>query len=293
MSVIFGLFPSGFRENIYGSTDDDTIHPLGGWDFVDGRGGVDTVVVQAPSTSFKLTSGDGVVYLDTLSAASASAEQVILKDVEFVRFTDTTVSLALPDTFYGQPGSDFWDGGGGLDRVVYAGALADHSIARDGARWVVRDLRGDGGTDSLMRIERLEFGDAKVALDVSAGDAAGQAVLLIGAVLGRELVREKQDLMGSVIELFDAGYDLPTLAGALMRLPIWDVLAGSDSSADVAAYLHQRVYGQPPGASELAAAVSALDHGAQGAYLAALAMSQANQLQVDLVGLAETGFVYL
>ena len=293
MAEIYGKFPSGFRESIVGTSEDDTIYPLGGWDFVDGGAGVDTTVVLAPSSSFKLASGDGVVYLDTLSAASASAEQVVLSNVEFARFTDLTVSLALPDTFHGQPGTDVFDGGSGLDRVVYDRPLAEHSLVRKSGLWSVTDLAGDGGKDTLKSIERLEFSDFKVALDLGPGEAAGQAALLIGAVLGRDLMLAKRELAGAVIGLFDQGYDLPTLAGALMRLPIWGLLAGSDASADIARYLHQRVHGQAPNADELAAAVSALDSKPQGAYLAGLAGSSANAMQIDLVGLANEGLIFL
>lgn len=195
------------------------------------------------------------------------------------------------DTLVGGSGNDVLDGGPGLDSAVFGGLLAEFTRTRSGDAWLVAQ-GGALGTDTLRNVERLAFDDAKVALDLGTGAAAGQAVLLIGAVLGGAPVREKRELMEAVIGLFDEGYDLPTLAGAVMRLPIWNDLAGSSAPDAIAGYLHQRVNGRPATPAELAAAVTAIEQQPQGAYLAGLAASPANALQVDLVGLAAVGLVY-
>lgn len=294
MATIFGQFGPGTRESISGTAENDEIWPLGGWDFIDGGGGFDVVVVQAPSTSFRVTTVEGVTYIDTISAASASAEQVVLRNVESIRFNDQTVSLLIDDVYTGQPGTDLFDGGPGRDTVAYARPRADHQITLESGKWVVRDLVGDGGRDVLTSIERLSFSDAKVALDVGRTENAGQAALLIGAVLGGALMREKSELMGAVVGFFDQGFSLPDLAGALMRLEeIWPLLAGSSQPADIASYLHLRVHGTPPTPEQLAQGVAALQNGPQGGYLATLAVSDANVRQVDLTGLAQTGLLYV
>jgi len=116
---------------------------------------------------------------------------------------------------------------------------------------------------------------------------------LIGAVLGKDLMLSKRPLMGSVIDLFDQGYTIQQLAGALMRLPIWaGTLTATNSSTDIATYLLNRVNGKAPTAAELDAAVKSLDSEVQGTFLANLALTQANITQVDLVGLSRTGFDY-
>ena len=99
--------------------------------------------------------------------------------------------------------------------------------------------------------------------------------------------------MGSVIDLFDQGYTIQQLAGALMRLPIWaGTLTPTNSSTDIASYLLTRVNGRAPTAAELASAVRSLDSDVQGTFLANLALTEANVTQVDLVGLSKTGFDY-
>jgi hypothetical protein len=106
-------------------------------------------------------------------------------------------------------------------------------------------------------------------------------------------------LIGTAIGLFDQGYSMQQLAGALMRLPIWGLLAngGADgaSNSQIASYLLTRVNGVAPNAITLAAGVTALDaetDAAQGNFLWHLAESANNQTQVGLVGLATTGLAY-
>lgn len=297
MATIFGLFGPGTRETINGTPGDDTIHPLGGWDTVLGGGGFDVVVVQAPSTSFKLTNVGGITYLDTISAASASAEQVVLRDVEAVRFTDRTVALAVNDVFQAQPGTDFFDGGLGLDTVAYARPLAEHRVALESGKWTVRDLVGDGGRDVLTSIERLQFGDTRVALDLGRGEAGGQAALLVGAVLGGALMREKTALLGNVVGFLDGGLTLQQLSAAVLNMAnfgeVWTLLAGGTGHEAVARYLHTRVNGSAPDAAQLASAVAAMTTQPAGSYLATLAQSDANALQVDLAGLQQAGLPFL
>ena len=119
---------------------------------------------------------------------------------------------------------------------------------------------------------------------------------MLGAVLGRNLLATKSDLTGAVIGLFDQGYSMQTLSGALMRLDIWGTLAGGTSNSHIANYLLTTVNQTAPDATTLAAAVAALDAqtgAAQGNFLWELAASSANQTQVGLVGLAATGLEYL
>jgi Ca2+-binding RTX toxin-like protein len=300
MATIFGLFGPGTSETILGTPEDDTIHPLGGWDTVDGGGGRDTVVVQALSTAFQLIFFGSIVYLDTVSAASASAERVKLTQVEVLQFSDRVVSLEVNDRFQATPGTDFIDGGLGTDTVAFARPAADHRIALEGGTWTVRDLVGNGGRDILSSIERLEFSDGRVALDLARSDPAGQAALLTGAVLGKASLRDKQALLGNVIGFLDNGLTLQELAAAVLNMTnfgeVWTLLAGGTSPQQIGAHLLRTVNGMAPDApldpAQLAAAVNALSTQPPGSYLATLALSDANALQVDLAGLAQTGLPF-
>ncbi|MFN5699088.1 MAG: S8 family serine peptidase [Betaproteobacteria bacterium] len=206
---------------------------------------------------------------------------------------DTIDGGAGADTLIGGPGDDSLVGGNGLDSAVLNFARSVYTLSVTGQTWVVTNTTGTDGRDEVSGVERLKFSDSWTALDLGASDSAGSAVLLIGAVLGKDLMLSKRPLMGSVIDLFDQGYTIQQLAGALMRLPIWaGTLTPTNSSTDIATYLLTRVNGKAPTATELAAAVKSIDTDVQGTFLANLALTQANIAQVDLVGLSKTGFDY-
>ena len=298
MPTIFGRFGPGRTETIVGTAQNDDIYPLGGNDVVDGGRGRDTVYVEASSTEFRISTINGVTYLDATSGAS-TGEGVTLRNVESVVFKDKRLSLEVNDRLIDRPSADMLDGGPGIDTFVMEAARSALTISANYGPATVLIKRKDGNAadDFLTNFERLEFsGGQRVALDLGAADAAGQSVLLIGAVLGKGLLPAKEELMGTVIGLFDQGFSMQQLAGALLRLPIWGgVLTASNNPADIARHLLRTVNKVEPSDTAVAAAAAALSAESpalQGTWLAELAQSAANQAQVDLVGLQSSGFQY-
>ena len=197
-------------------------------------------------------------------------------------------------------GNNNIDGGAGIDTVVYGNSRSDSTLIQTSNSFSLTDNSSSAGTDTLLNVERIKFSDGGIALDVGATQPAGQSVLLLGAVLPGRLVFDssKQALLGAAIDLFDQGYSLQTLSGAVMRLPIWDILTGkaTPSNTDIATYLLTNVNGVAPDATTLAYAVSALNtetsFATQGNFLWHLAESTASLAHVGLVGLASTGLAY-
>jgi serralysin len=212
---------------------------------------------------------------------------------------DVLTGNAANNIFRGNRGNDSIDGGAGIDTAVFTGPRSGYTITVGGSTQVA-SKSGLEGTDTLVNVERLKFSSGNVALDVGATQSAGQTQLLLGAVLGKDLLATKKPLIGDVIDLFDSGlYSLPVLSGALMRLPIWDLLANGGqpgaTNTQIASYLLMTVNKVAPDAATLAAAVTSLNSESgvtQGNFLAGLAVSPANQVQVGLVGLALTGLEY-
>ena len=210
---------------------------------------------------------------------------------------DTILGNAANNRITGGAGDDTINGGAGGDTAVFSGTRASYTVAKGASNIVVTHTGGTDGTDTLTNVERVQFSDVKVAYDSAMGESAGNSVLLLGAVLGNNLLQAKKPLIGTVAELFDMGiYSMQILSGALMRLPIWGALAngGADTATNtqIANYLLTTVNRAAPDAATLAAAVNAIDTqtgAAQGTFLGLLAESAANQLQVGLVGLAATG----
>ena len=204
------------------------------------------------------------------------------------------------DSLTGSSGNDSIDGGAGTDAVVYSGSRSVFSLTKTTTGFTLADSTGAVGTDTLLNVERIKFADGAIALDVGATQPAGQTAMLLGAVLPGRLAFDssKQALLGAAIDLFDQGYSLQTLSGAVMRLPIWDILTGkaTPTSTDIATYLLTNVNGVAPDGTTLATAVAALntetDFATQGNFLWHLAESSANQTHVGLVGLASTGLAF-
>ena len=289
--IILGKLHNQTKEILVGTAGDDTIYPGGGWDVVDGGDGFDTVIIVGRSSQFKLVFDGGVTYIDALSGASAMTERAQLTNVEQVQFLDKTVSLVVNDTIKGAPGIDFFDGGLGLDTVVYSGPQERYTINKSGNRYVVSEPTGSDDTDYLVNIERLQFANGKVALDVENGNA-GEAAKLIGALLGPTYVKDKA-LAGIVINLLDQKYTSDTIANLGLATPMYLSMAGSSSNTDFVKQVFTNVVGRPPTPSESSTYVNMLDAGTSQSALALMAAhTDLNAARINLVGLVQHGLEF-
>ena len=287
---ILGQLHNQTREVLTGTSMDDTIYPGGGWDVVDGGDGFDTVVIVGRSTQFKLVFDNGVTYIDALSGASAMTERAQLNNVEQIQFVDKTVSLVVNDTIKGQPGTDFFDGGLGLDTVVYNGPMERYTINKTGNRYVVSEPTGSDDTDYLINIERLQFSNTKVALDMTGN--AGDAARLIGALLGPSYVKDKA-LAGVVIGLLDQNYSTQTIATLGLGTSTYIGLAGSSSNEDFVKHVFKNVIGRPPVEAELQTYVGMLSAGTSQAALAVMAAdTEFTAEKIGLTGLVLNGWEF-
>ena len=159
MPNIYGSPNNNTLEQIKGSDLDDLIFPLGGWDYVDGGAGTDTVVVMGLSSQFKLIQDNSVTYIDAVSAASAYADRVQLLNVEKVQFSDMVVSLDTARLMTAQAGDDEYQGGAGLDWLLYPGPRKNYDAQAIGSSWRISDPSGQTGTDMLRSMDRVRFSD--------------------------------------------------------------------------------------------------------------------------------------
>jgi Ca2+-binding RTX toxin-like protein len=288
---ILGQLHNQTREVLTGTAMDDTIYPGGGWDVVDGGDGFDTVVIVGRSTQFKLVFDNGVTYIDALSGASAMTERAQLNNVEQIQYLDKTVSLVVNDTLKGQPGTDFFDGGLGLDTVVYSGPIERYTINKSGNRYVVSEPTGSDDTDYLSNIERLQFSNGKLALDLDGN--AGDAARLIGTLLGPSYVKDKA-LAGLVIGLLDQNYSSEAIASMGLGTSMYLGLAGSGSNEAFVKHVFKNVVGRPPQEAELQTYVGMLSNGTSQAALAVMAAdTEFTAEQIGLTGLMLHGWEFL
>lgn len=86
------------------------------------------------------------------------------------------------DHLSGGSGNDYLDGGVGIDTADFMGFINQYIIQRNS---VSDKLSGRDGSDTLVNIERLEFADGNIALDVGYGETAGIAYRLYNAAFDR------------------------------------------------------------------------------------------------------------
>ncbi|MBE0550739.1 MAG: cadherin-like domain-containing protein [Rubrivivax sp.] len=196
--------------------------------------------------------------------------------------------LGGPDRITGGPGNDMIDGGDGVDTAVYSGARGAYRLTRTDYGWDVDDTRGTDGSDKLSNVERLQFTDTSVALDLAGN--AGTVAKILGAVFGRAEVANEV-YAGIGLYYIDGGMSYESL----MQLAIDARLGTGASHPAVVDLLYTNVVGSPPSPGEKAQFVSLLDTHAftvagLGVYAADFFLNLDN---IDLVGLTQRGLEFV
>ena len=154
---------------------------------------------QVTGNTLTLTTGDGVMTIQSVPVGSATAASVP-STTTGTAAADVLVGTALGDTLTGLGGNDNLDGGAGVDTAVYTSARSNYTVTRTATGFTVLDKTGAEGTDTLVNMERLKFSDTKVALDI--GGNAGSTAKILGAVFGRASLTNK-DYVGIGLGLLD------------------------------------------------------------------------------------------
>lgn len=180
------------------------------------------------------------------------------------------------------------DGGLGIDTAQYSGRAANYQIVKVGNTWQVIANGSSPLHDTLSQVERLQFADTRLAIDVDAN--AGLVAKTLGAVFGKSAITNK-DYAGIGLHFVD---DLHYNYGDLMQLAINARLGANPSSNQVVDLLYTNVVGQAPDANTRKAFADLLDnHTFTVASLGVLAAdTDLNKTNINLVGLAQTGLEY-
>lgn len=229
-----------------------------------------------------LYGGDGLGGTWGLNSANGPTLALPSQSVRFV-------GTALPDVFVSLAANEFFDGAGGIDKVVFDGARAGYGLLHQGSSWQVADsLSGRDGTDSLKNIERLQFADMSLALDLNG--AAGTTARLLGVMLGEASLANRA-LVGAVLGVVDAGVADTQLAGLALQA----VFGGAVSNAAVVAHVYKNLFHVAPDAATLRTLTAFLDSGAysQSDLVVLAAGLDANASNIGLVGLAAQGLEFV
>ncbi|SDY02081.1 DUF4214 domain-containing protein [Nitrosomonas sp. Nm33] len=201
---------------------------------------------------------------------------------------DILKGLGGNDILNGLAGDDLLDGGAGADTVVYNSNRADNTVTPTASGFTVS---GPEGNDTLVDIERFDFLDKNLAIDLGQGQAAGNTVRLIGAAFDAQNITPEFVAIG--LQLFDSGRSILEVSQLVINSPLFMSLAGSSSNVDFVNLVYQNVVGVPPSAEQRDFFVGLLQGSGgtmtQAEVLVLAANSVANETNINLVGLSQTG----
>jgi len=200
---------------------------------------------------------------------------------------DTLIGGAGNDTISGGADNDTIDGGSGTDTVVYAQTRSQYAIGFSAAHFEINNS-GSDGLDTLTSVERLQFSDMSVALDIESH--AGSTAKILGIVFGKESVSNKT-YAGIGLKYLDEGMSYQDL----LQLALNAKLGNGFSNASEVNLLYQNLVASLPSPTDLNYWTDAITSGLYSQIsLAVMAANlDLNANNINLVGLATTGLEYV
>ncbi len=299
-------------DELLGFDGDDTLNGDLGDDSLDGGAGNDTAVysgliadyrVEYDGKAAKLTIFDNVANRDGTDVVTGVEVFSFSKTLKTMNEMIELAAAALGgsnqtgtsgnDTLTSTTGNDSIDGGSGIDTAVYGHALPSHTLTKNTSSWKV--VSSAEGTDTLIAIERLQFTDKKLALDLSPTEHAGQALEFIG-LMAPNLINTPS-VVGLILGLFDQGKSLHDVCQLALDVGLVNSIAGSNTNAALAAMAFRNLIGAEADASTVNALVGYMDgrsaNYSQADFMAVVAGLEVNQTHIGLVGLQQSGVEYI
>jgi hypothetical protein len=195
---------------------------------------------------------------------------------------------ARNDVIVQNTASNTIDGGAGRDKVVYAKAAAGYQLTMKDGVATVRDLSGAEGTDTLVNVERVQFGDTGIALDI--GGIAGQAYRIYQAAFART-----PDLpgLGYWLAMMDNGVSLGAVsAGFVDSKEFREVYGVSPSNREIVEKFYQNVLLRPGEKAGIDFWTGVLDNKNATVAEVLAGFSESSENQAALVGVMANGVAY-
>ena len=200
---------------------------------------------------------------------------------------DVLTGNASNNTLRGNRGNDAIDGGAGIDTAVFTGTRSGYTMTV-GSNTQVVSKSGFEGTDTLTSVERLQFSDTKVAIDLTPGGNAAKTAQFLG-LLGFSFLSQKA-VVGNVLGVFDqTGINLDAAFNLVLGNGLVNQLAGGASDAAFIKLIHRNLLGTEASDTSAASLATQLLKDSGGTYsridfLNLAAGVDANLQHVGLVG---------
>lgn len=192
------------------------------------------------------------------------------------------------DSLFGGRGDDYLDGGTGLDEAFYNGNRSEYTVQAYGDRFLVTDNVGSEGRDLLSNIERINFKDIDVALDVDGN--AGEAYRLYQAAFNR--APDKGGL-GYWIDRLDHGAALDAIAGGFVGSAEFRTIYGAQpTNLDIVSRFYQNVLHRAPDQAGLDYWVNILNTKQATVAEVLVGFSESNENYTQLIGSMSNGIEY-
>jgi len=288
----------------------------GNLDFMSGGGGSISPVGyptagEYSGTIFMLNDGKGNFKQTSIDGMEFGSFQplVIQGKLGFVHFVDagydpnlkiqrsaneaTFIQTGIPwtigdsgnDHLYGTSANDRIEGDTGSDIFHTEGRSNEFQIMKSNGLFILHDLTGLKGTDTLSNVEYLKFYDKQIAIDLDGN--AGTTAKILGAVFGKESVSNK-NYVGIGLNFLDTGWTYDNLAGLALDA------AGAKTNDQIVSLLWTNVIGTKPTEADKASFIALLENGMSAGALAQYAADTSfNITNINLVGLAQTGIEYI
>jgi len=302
LHYLYGAAPTQAGDTVYRLAGADfqggfrTIWDAGGHDVLDasglargvtldlnpgGRGNIG-VAVTATGTVGGLPMS--TTYAQTLAIAFGTR----IEDVVGTAAADLLIGNEAANRLRGGGGDDRIEGGAGVDTAVFAGPRAEHVVTpQAGGLQVADTAAARDGTDWLLGVERLAFGDITLAFD--ADGSGGAAFRLYQAAFGRAA---DPGGLGYWIGVLDRGAGLHEVAAGFTGSQEFAVRYGSPDHAGFVSQLYANVLHRTPDEPGLAFHVGTLAAGATDRPQVLVNFSESPEHQAALLGTIQQGVAY-
>ncbi len=294
-SWIEQVIGSVYDDVLTGNAQDNLLQGKGGNDAIDGGAGQDTVVFAGRFSDYTISTS-----FDTLQVAARDGLSGFstLRNIEIISFGDGSRMLfgdagvnvlsgtTGNDILFGGADNDTLDGGAGLDVAGYSAARSNYTITKTASGFSISDASGVDGIDQLLNLERLQFSDLNVALDISG--VGGKVYRIYQAAFDRT-----PDLggLGFWISAMDRGFKLVDVAAEFIKSAEFTTMYGPQpSNAELVTRLYQNVLHRAPDPGGYAFWMDFLDRGALTRAQVLEQFSESPENQAALASVIGQGF---